>query len=284
MKFARVMLMVALAATSGYAADRQQTSFFSQDWLDTVISVEVATPNEAPRAIGTGFLIRTPSNHMVLVTAKHLIFENTTLTSNLAYRLNNRVGDSTLVTDEQAADATQSSWFSSPDADVACRFVTTLSCGETSVVRTLPLSRFLEAEHVQAAAPILVVGFPTENLRSTQHATPIVRNGIVARNDHADILVDAKAWPGDSGGPVVYAPSFPVDQQTLKSPVLQGQWIVGLVSSPVSVSDVAVSAKTKKPRFSIEENSGLVSIVSADKILELLNRQDVLATDAKLDR
>ena len=119
-------------------------------------------------------------------------------------------------------------------------------------------------------------------LRSEEYATPIVRRGIVARSDEHGIIADAFVFPGNSGGPVVYAPLTPFAKGgIIKSPVLQGQWLLGLVSSYVPYVDVAVSQQTQKPRVTFEENSGLSHVIPADAIMGLLSSDEFKKIDEK---
>ena len=132
---------------------------------------------------------------------------------------------------------------------------------------------------IEAGAPIFIIGFPL-GLRSEDYATPILRRGMVSRSDSSGILVDALVFAGNSGGPVVYAPSTPLGVG-LSSPVLQGQWLVGLTTGYIPFIDVAISTNTKRPRVTFEENSGLCSVVPATHIMDLLESQAFLAIDTK---
>lgn len=277
----RKLVLIALLITTFLSvakADDERTSFFAADWLDAVVSIEAKDTKGKQNSVGTGFLVLSPNNHVLLVTAKHVVLTpDGKIKPYLGYRLNTTQDVSIVISDAHATAVSKSSWFFSKEADVACRFIV-WDAAHTSF-KHLPQSLFLKAERLQPGAPLYVLGFPM-GLRSEQHAMPIVRRGIVARCDARAILAEAFVFPGNSGGPVVYAPVFPVDQKTLKSPVLQGQWIIGLISENISYVDRAVSTQTMRTRVTFEDNSGLVNVVPAETILNLLNREDVVKQDA----
>jgi len=269
-----ILVMSALSSN----AENEKTSFFAANWLDAVVSIEVQGPTGDQKSVGTGFLVLSPSSHILLVTAKHVVIDSDgKQRPNLGYRLNTTQDVSIVISDDHATSVSKSSWYLSDEADVACRFI--VWDAERTVFKQLTQSLFLKKENLQPGAPLYILGFPM-GLRSEQHAMPIVRRGIVARCDAKSILAEAFVFPGNSGGPVVYAPEFHVDQKTLKSPVLQGQWIVGLVSNNIFFVDQAVSIRTLRPRVTFEDNSGLVNVVPGDAILKLLNREDVKKQDA----
>jgi hypothetical protein len=243
------------------------------------VSIEAKLPDGQWKSVGTGFLVRSSNNHVMLVTAKHVVMQDDgKVLANLGYRLNSKEGEATMITDAHATAVAKSAWFFSTNADVACRFIV---WGDKAVVRTIARSQFLTSEHLQTTTPLLILAFPM-GLRSAEHSVAIARSGMVARRDKSGIIAEGFVFPGNSGGPVLYMPVFPVDQKTLLSPVLQGQWLVGLVSSQISYVDVAVSLQTRKPRVTFEDNAGLVNIVGSDDILQLLDRKDVTNADTRI--
>src|SRR5882724_9491768 len=68
-----------------------RTSIFNENWLKAVVSIEVLTSSDtASTSIGTGFLLLSPANHVMLVTAKHVVSnEDNAILKGLAYRFNN---------------------------------------------------------------------------------------------------------------------------------------------------------------------------------------------------
>jgi len=261
----------------GLAPEGKITSPITDDWLNAVVSIEIVS-GEKPIPIGTGFLIVTEKDHVILVTAKHVITGGTEkVVEDLGYRFNNTERGSNLVREGDFSRST-GTWFLSEKADLACRYI---SWKPNNVIKGIPVNMLLRQKYLRAGAPVLVFGFPI-GLRSEQHPTAIARRGTVARSDTDGLMLDAFMFPGNSGGPVFYMPTFSVDDVFLKSPYLNAPRLIGLVTSYVPYTDVAVSAQTKRPRITFEENSGLSNTVTADELIDLLGRPEIVKLDGEL--
>lgn len=257
------------------------TSSFNQAWLKTVVSIEIKNEKEEISSIGTGFIVRSPENHGLLITAKHVIVNSNNksvkIKENLAYRLNDREKDSAVYFDKELEEKGLGSWFISKEYDVACRFI---ERKKTSDVKTLTLGNFVYQKNIQTGAPLIILGFPL-GLRSEEYAKPIARKAMVARSDTNNIIVDGFVFPGNSGGPVVYVPTLKLGKG-LKSNLLNEQHLVGLVSSSINYREPCISVKTQRLRITFEDNTGLTKIVPSDAIAKLINREDVMVLDKKL--
>lgn len=259
-------------------ADKNNTSYFNEQWMKTVVSIEIAQASGEAKPIGTGFLVGTPNKHILLVTAKHVIFGNEgKILENLACRLNEKSGKSILLTDKIFLELGGGKWFVSEDSDVACRFI---YGRKTSDVFFIPLDMFLGSSRLNVAAPLIILGFPM-GLRSDEFAVPIARRAMVARSDPKIVIVDGFVFPGNSGGPVIYCPAIKVGKG-MTSGVLNDQRLIGLVSKSLNYVDIAVSEQSKIPRISFIDNTGLSIVIPADAILELINRDDVTKFDNEL--
>ena len=173
----------------------------------TLLSMELATSmdtNQNPLTgspIGSGLLVESPHRHILLVTAKHVVINpDGSLRSQLAYRFNHQNTKSDLIFDVHMQKHA-GPWFVSANADVACRLVVV---GQPDA-RCLGMEDFLLQTSLQPGAPVLVIGFPL-GLRSEKYTVPILRQGIIAHRDATTTTLDAFVFPGNSGGPVVYAP------------------------------------------------------------------------------
>ena len=285
--FSLSCIIYALAITQNIHAEepkapvskKLKTSGFNDEWLDAVVSIEITTNYGNSVPIGTGFIVTSVNNHLILITAKHVVFDqkNNSVLPNLAVRLNGSNWAASLIPNEDFEKITMSSWFVSNDYDLACRFI---FLPKENKVRSIPQTSIMRASEMNAGAPLLILGFPM-GMRSEKHPKPIARKGIVARADNNVWIADAFVFPGNSGGPVVYVPAIKVGLP-LSSSLVNEEKLVGLVISYEPYIDVAVSLQTKKPRITFEENSGLVYILSSDIILNLLNRDDVKKKDAEL--
>jgi len=254
------------------------TTFFNQQWLKAVVSIEVINDKREVKPIGTGFLIQTDNNHILLVSAKHVVNdESNQIKKGLAYRINLQSGKSKIISDESLFKAGCGSWFLSKSADVAVRF---LYRYPDSDVITIPQAMFLKDENVQPGTPSLILGFPM-GLRSDDYAMPILRSSLVALKTPDYYILDGFAFPGNSGGPVVYMPSHQIGGIKLSN-YIDKQMLIGVISSYIPYIDTAVSVQTKRPRITFEENAGLCRVVPSSEIIKLINAEDVKEFDKSL--
>jgi hypothetical protein len=257
-----------------------RTSQFDQQWLDTVVSIERVPVAGKEVPIGTGFVVASTRNHLILVTAKHVVHDdNGKLFGDLAYRLNRTGSSSQLLKDADLVQAGSGSWFVSKQDDVAVRF---LPIVQGASIKAIPLDRFIEEPQVEAGTPLAALGFPM-GLRSVDHAMPIARRGMVGRADSSVVLADLFVFPGNSGGPVLYVPAFKTGGVSFGgAEVMWQEMLIGMVSSFIPYSEVAVSIQTKRPRVVFEENSGLANLVPAWVLRNFITTSDVKSFDEKL--
>ena len=121
---------------------------------------------------------------------------------------------------------------------------------------------------------VYVLGFPMA-LLDTDRQYVIVREGCIARirdlyeGRKSDFLCDALVFPGNSGGPVFIKPEVTAVNGT-KSNNKSG--LIGIVKSYIPYQDIAISAQTKRPRITFEENSGLSSVEPVDHIIQTIEQ------------
>jgi len=133
------------------------------------------------------------------------------------------------------------------------------------------VSIFKGWEYVSEGDEVYVLGFPMA-LGTSQQYSPVYRIGIVALKEQSgQFLIDARVYPGNSGGPVFLKPSL-IDFHNLTVGKVTQAYFVGIVSAYLPYTDVAVSQQTQRPRVTFEENSGLAIVCSSDKILELVEQ------------
>lgn len=117
-----------------------------------------------------------------------------------------------------------------------------------------------------------ILGFPM-GIVGGDRSYVIVRQGALARvrdwlaGTSKEFLVDATIFPGNSGGPVVNRPENTAIRGTQQQ---NAAYLVGIVKSYVSYSDIAVSQQTGRPRVIFEENSGLAAVVPMEYIMEVI--------------
>ena len=119
---------------------------------------------------------------------------------------------------------------------------------------------------------VFLIGFPL-GLVGDGHNYPIVRSGIIARiqdwlgGASKTFLIDAPAFPGNSGGPVIIRPDHAAVSGTTP---LTHALLIGVVSENISSREVAISPQTGEPRIVFIENTGLSRVVPINAVKETL--------------
>jgi hypothetical protein len=212
------------------------TSAFNVHWLDSVVSIERLTPpSRVPYPRATGFIVWLPSKHFLLCTAKHVVTGDeacNTPFGGLIYRLNIQGKPSDYMSEERLKRL--GDWFFADGHDVGCRF---FEIFRESKVALIMGDAMLRKASIEPGAAVVVLGFP-KGLRSPEYPLPIMRSGIVARVDAGYLLIDARLFRGNSGGPVVYVPPFKIGPNPLMKPgLVNEERLIGVVSEglgPVS--------------------------------------------------
>ncbi len=117
---------------------------------------------------------------------------------------------------------------------------------------------------------VFVIGFPL-GLVGDARNHPVVRYGVIARiqdwirRDEDTFLIDAPAFPGNSGGPVVLKPDLASINDTK---AITHCLLVGVISKQLRSREVAISERTGDPRIVFEEDAGLAKVVPAEFVRE----------------
>lgn len=263
------------------AGGTQSTSTFNDDWLKTVVSIELLRGHREPMAIGTGFLVRSLGGNCLLFTAAHVVRDHSGKTPDgLAFRLNRPKAwgrSSFLIRDRRQREQGMGQWFFCAQDDLACRFI---ALGASADILAIPRTSVLPSSQLQAGASCVILGFPM-GLRSTEYATPIVRSAMVSRADSTLVIIDGFAFPGNSGGPVVYVPPHKHDGNRPSSLVGE-QHVIGVVKCEISSVDRAISEQSGTPRVIFKDNMGLTEVIPADRILALITHDDVIQLDRRI--
>lgn len=122
------------------------------------------------------------------------------------------------------------------------------------------------SRELREGSSIFVLGYPL-GLVSEQGQFAICRGGCIARirdfyaGQSSDFLIDAAAFRGNSGGPVL---------ATL--PMYSGLVValVGIVYSNVLYREAAINPQTNEPRIMYEQNSGLAKVVPIDCVADCI--------------
>lgn len=130
-----------------------------------------------------------------------------------------------------------------------------------------------EEKGISTGDGIFILGFPL-GLRGENRNFAIVKSGIISRTDDEVLknkyfLIDSSAYPGSSGGPVIYKPEV-ISIHGTKA--LNRSGLIGIVSSGVTYPEVAVSTQTGRPRIIFEEQTGLVKVVPIDLVNQAIRQ------------
>lgn len=126
---------------------------------------------------------------------------------------------------------------------------------------------------VSEGSIVYALGFPM-NLVGDVKKTPICRLGCISRiaDSYVDerclqYLIDAHAFPGNSGGPVINCP----EQISIEgTPHNSSANLIGILNSYIPYSDTLKSTQTGEIRSVQKENSGLTNVYPVDWILEVV--------------
>lgn len=119
---------------------------------------------------------------------------------------------------------------------------------------------------------VFLLGFPL-GLIGSQRNYAVVRGGVIARiqdytkGEGSTFLIDAPAFPGNSGGPVILRIETSAVGGT--KPISRAL-LIGMISHYVPYRDVTISKQTGEARSVLVENSGLALVVPIQEIMSFL--------------
>ena len=258
-------------------------------FLNTVVALGQQSPDGTIKSNATGFLYGHPTRttdemgqklyHVFLVTNRHVFQRAAEVSDTIHARFNKLFETGTNVYPIKLEDA---SWtvHPDPDADVAVLRINP----ERIKADGIEYFFFQADDHgftieqartgqVSEGDGIFVLGFPLGEAGEERNYA-IVRQGIVARiqdwlkGNARTFLIDASIFPGNSGGPVLLKPELiSIDGTKSNTRCV----LIGMVSSYLPYTEVAVSRQTGRPRMIFEENSALGKVVPPDVIQEAVN-------------
>ena len=261
-------------------------------YLNAVVSIEIETGKNAKHPIATGFLFGkregndlqgTPLYRVFLVTNRH-VFQNPSTkkyVEKVFLRLNKEGGKETKYYPVDLLDAeSKPIWIQHDDerVDIAVLSINGqmlrdegVSCFFFTDDEHTFLMRDREAVGIATGDSLFVLGFPM-GIRGELQNAAIARTGIIARIDDELLkehyfYVDASAYPGNSGGPVIIEAEIMAVGGTK---TVNQTRLIGVVSSGVTYRDVAISQQTGQPRIIFEEQTGLTRVVPVDSVIEAI--------------
>ncbi len=149
------------------------------------------------------------------------------------------------------------------------------------------LAKEFSKSNISTGDGVFVLGFPM-GISGKLKNSVIVRQGIIARVDDELLsehfyYIDASAYPGNSGGPVIHKPEVVSITGTNTN---SSAGLIGVISSGETYSEVAVSQQTGEPRIVFTEQTGLVRVVPIESVIEAIDDfiTEKKAEEAKLQQ
>lgn len=118
---------------------------------------------------------------------------------------------------------------------------------------------------------VYALGFPMNLVETIK--SPICRLGCISRiqdafvreTENPTFLVDAQAYPGNSGGPVISRPEIISIEGTSSN---ESANLIGILSDCITYRNVMISKQTGREMMVQEENSGLTIVHPVERIRE----------------
>jgi V8-like Glu-specific endopeptidase len=235
---------------------------------------------DGPFFVGTGFLVEIDSIFHI-VTAKHVItfqgphgeLTNQFNDQNLYAFFHTTDGKIKVKSLSEIKNRYQVNWLIHSDSLVDIAILPFDIDLKSDDLRSIPQTSFLGTNSLFETYDIYFVSYHP-GLDTGNDFNPIFRSGNISRiNKDKTILLDAFAFPGNSGSPVfLKSSSFRFDSDNINiggDPI--GDKFIGIIGAYVPYEDIAVSIQTNKPRVIFQENSGIAIIWSIDFINEIIN-------------
>lgn len=254
-------------------------------FMNAVVAIGIDKPNGGKHWIGTGFIVGRKEKEEVnlstyyIITNKHVIKEQ----SQIYIRFNSKksfVRDYKVDLYDEKGQAQYSAHPHAKTDIVALQIMPKTLIDDQSIWGAFDLedhSLTLQQMHetgVTEGGLIYSLGFPMNLVDEIK--TPICRLGCVSRITDAFVLskkgkpiylVDAQAFPGNSGGPIINRPE-PLSIEG--TPTNQSANLIGILSDYIAYEDILISQQTEKAVMIQRENSGLTIVHPVDRIKEVV--------------
>lgn len=255
-------------------------SFF----IDAVVAIGVVLPDKSKHWIGTGFIVSRKEKEnpelstYYLITNKHVIQNR----DKIIVRFNAIEGD--FIKDYPINLYVNGTPVFSMHPNEATDIIAMQIAPQTLIKDKSVWGAFDLEEHtltlkemqntgVEEGTLIYSLGFPMNLVGHIK--VPICRIGCVSRIRDAFIrqqekptyLVDAQAFPGNSGGPIINRPE---QLSITNTPSNSTANLIGILSESIAYQERLYSRQTGRDRMIQEENSGLTVVHPVDRIKEVV--------------
>lgn len=257
-------------------------------YLDTLVTISVNDKNGKKFCIGTGFLVgkfikeenKKRCYAVFLVTNKHVLSDK-----NVVYLGFNQFG--TYATNEFEILLNNNGILNysshiDPNIDIVALNLNAHVLNNTrskysffALEENTLYIEDMKNDDVYEGDFVNVLGFPM-NLVGFNHKDPICRIGCISKisnlytpgSPDKDFIIDAQAFPGNSGGPVILRPELTAVVGT--RPHVRAV-LIGILHSYIPYQDNLISSQTNKIVSTSTENSGLTNVHPVDYIRDVID-------------
>lgn len=279
-------------------------------YLNSVISIGVEGKNEKNepvfKSLATGFLVGKPigekneqgqqSFRLFVVTNRHVFYNSKTkqYIKEVLFRFNTTENKSHhfKINLLNAKDEPIWSMHENKNVDLAVLPINANAMTEAKIdfyffrEDDLFFAKKFSEKNISTGDSLFVLGFPMSISGKAKNFV-IVRSGIIARVDEEVLeecfyYIDASAYPGNSGGPIIVKPEIVAIENTSSN---GSAGLIGVISSGETYSDVAVSQQTGEAKVVFTEQTGLVRVVPVEHIYEIIDiiMKSTEPTEAKVE-
>lgn len=270
-------------------------SLIPPQYLNSVVSIEVenSVGNGVPQknSIATGFLVGKPTGEssdkgplyrLYIVTNRHVYQNQKTkvFLREVYFRFNTLDNKSHYFKANLLKDDDSPLWLMHKDekVDLAVLPINATAINEAKINyyffqgNDLFYAKDFSTKNISTGDGLFVLGFPMR-ISGKMRNFIIVRQGVIARVDEEVLengffYIDASAYPGNSGGPVIHKPEIVAISGTQSN---SSAGLIGVISSGETYSDVAISQQTGEARIIFTEQTGLVRVVPTELIFEIID-------------
>lgn len=242
------------------------------DWSKAIFPIATRVDTDKFTPVGTSFLL-VFRGFSCLVTAKHVVFDEHARRRTGLFLLNNRLPEGISAKPFYELAEAGAIWIRHPEKDIAATVIPLNPSADD--FRRFAENLLEDFANIREGDDIFFLGFPLR-IVTPRRITPMVRGGMVALKTDVDtFLIEANAFPGNSGSPVFFKPCpFHVTPKGFEMGRIRPSKLLGVMTSSISYREEAVSKQTGRTRIVFEENSGLAEVLSVRFIRETLNSQD----------
>lgn len=271
-------------------------SLIPPHYLNSVVSIEIENNDIGSKiqmsSIATGFLVgkatgksndKGPLYGLFIVTNKH-VFQNQKTKEFQKYvffRFNTLDNKSRYFKVNLLKDDNTPLWFmhENENVDLAVLPINATEIDNSKIKyyffcdNDIFYAKNFVEKNISTGDGLFVLGFPMSISGKVRNFV-IVRQGIIARVDEEVLengyyYIDASAYPGNSGGPVIHKPEILSITGTSSN---SSAGLIGVISSGETFSDIAVSQQTGEPKIVFTEQTGLIRVVPPELIFEIIDK------------